>query len=59
MRMLCLLCSGLGLWVLYGLMRADWFVLTANAVALSMNGSILFVQIHQKVMRTRTGRAPS
>jgi MtN3 and saliva related transmembrane protein len=40
--MLLLLATGLGLWLVYGFMRADAVIVIANAVSLALLGGILF-----------------
>jgi MtN3 and saliva related transmembrane protein len=51
-RMLMLLTAGLALWVVYGLLRADWFVVAANACSLALVAYILSV-------KAREGSGPS
>jgi MtN3 and saliva related transmembrane protein len=45
LKMLLLLAIGLGLWLLYGSMRADGVIITANAVSLALLGGIIFFKI--------------
>jgi MtN3 and saliva related transmembrane protein len=42
LKMLLLLATGLGLWLVYGFMRADAVIVVANAVSLALLGGILF-----------------
>jgi MtN3 and saliva related transmembrane protein len=44
-KMLLLLASGLGLWLLYGYLRADAVIIIANAISLTLLGGILFFKI--------------
>ena len=43
--MLAMLSSSLILWVVYGFMRGDWFIIVANAVSAALVASILFVKL--------------
>ena len=43
--MLLLLACGLGLWLVYGLLRADAVIIIANAISLALLGGILFFKI--------------
>jgi MtN3 and saliva related transmembrane protein len=45
LKMLLLLATGLGLWLAYGLMRADAIIMIANAVSLALLGGIMFFKI--------------
>jgi MtN3 and saliva related transmembrane protein len=45
LKMLLLLASGLGLWLLYGYLRADAVIIIANAISLTLLGGILFFKI--------------
>jgi MtN3 and saliva related transmembrane protein len=53
-RMLIALTSGLGLWVLYGAVKADWIIIAANVVGTSLTGYVLYHKLHE---RQRPGRA--
>jgi MtN3 and saliva related transmembrane protein len=44
-NMLLLLATGLGLWLVYGFMKADAVIVIANAVSLALLGGILFLKI--------------
>ena len=41
LHMLIALTAGLALWVLYGVLRGDWIIATANIVGASLSGSVL------------------
>ena len=43
--MYLLLCSGIGLWLAYGILLHSWPVIIANAVALALSGSVLAMKI--------------
>jgi MtN3 and saliva related transmembrane protein len=45
LKMLLLLASGLGLWLVYGFLRADAVIVIANAISLALLGGILFFKI--------------
>ena len=45
LKMLLLLASGLGFWLVYGFMRADAVIIIANAISLALLGGILFFKI--------------
>ncbi len=44
-KMLMVLCTGLSLWIVYGVIREDWIVATANTVGLSLVGAVLVCKI--------------
>ena len=43
--MYLLLCSGIGLWLVYGILIHSWPVIIANAVTLALSGSVLAMKI--------------
>jgi MtN3 and saliva related transmembrane protein len=45
LKMLLMLASGLGLWLVYGFMRADAMIIIANAVSLALLGGIVFFKV--------------
>ena len=45
LKMLLLLASGLGLWLVYGFLRADAVIIIANAISLALLGGILFFKV--------------
>jgi MtN3 and saliva related transmembrane protein len=53
-RMLIALTCGLGLWVVYGAVKADWIIVAANVVGTSLTGYVLYHKLHE---RRRPGRA--
>ena len=44
-KMLILLCGGLGLWIIYGVLKADFVIIAANSVSLAMLLCILWIKI--------------
>ena|SRR6188508_2504736 len=53
LRMLILLCSGLLLWLIYGLLRGDLLIVAANAISLALCGVLLIFKYRE---RCREGR---
>lgn len=47
LRMLLLLACGLGLWMVYGLMRVDAVIILANGVSLVLLGCILYFKLRE------------
>lgn len=45
LKMLLVLCLGLSLWVIYGVIKPDWIVAVANGVALALVGAVLACKI--------------
>jgi len=45
LKMLLVLCTGVGLWLVYGLLKSDWFIIVANGASLSMLLAILTLKI--------------
>jgi MtN3 and saliva related transmembrane protein len=43
--MYLMLCSGIGLWLVYGIMIYSWPVIIANAVTLALSGWVLVMKI--------------
>ena len=43
--MYLLLCSGIGLWLVFGILIHSWPVIIANAVTLALSGSVLLMKI--------------
>jgi MtN3 and saliva related transmembrane protein len=41
LRMLIALTAGLGLWVIYGMLKADFVLVAANGVGAALSGSVL------------------
>jgi MtN3 and saliva related transmembrane protein len=53
LKMLLLLLCGLSLWVIYGLLRGDWVIITANSISLALLLTILGFKL-----RNRASEAP-
>ena len=47
LKMLLLLACGLGLWMVYGLMRGDAVIILANGVSLALLGCILYFKLRE------------
>lgn len=45
LKMLLLLCAGLALWTVYGVMRGDYVIIAANACSVMLVGSVLYVKL--------------
>jgi len=43
--MYLMLCSGIGLWLVYGILISSWPVIIANAVTLALSGWVLVMKI--------------
>ena len=57
LRMLLLLCCGLALWTVYGVLRGDYVIVAANAVSVALVGFVLYFKIRQNYHRGR-GQPP-
>jgi MtN3 and saliva related transmembrane protein len=47
LKMLLLLACGLGLWLVYGIMRGDAVIILANGVSLALLGCILYFKLRE------------
>ena len=45
LHMLAVLTGGLLLWIVYGLAKGDWVIVTANCVGAALSGSVLAFKI--------------
>lgn len=45
LNMLAFLFTGLSLWTVYGIIRGDWFIISANAVSATLIGYVLSVKL--------------
>ena len=43
--MYLLLCSGIGMWLVFGILIHSWPVIIANGIALALSGSVLVMKI--------------
>ena len=55
--MLLVLATGLALWIVYGLMQADWVIVAANTVSLAMLLVILGFKVRELLAERRARRA--
>ena len=46
--MLLLLCCGLTLWTVYGVLRGDYVIIAANAVSVVLVGFVLYVKLRNE-----------
>jgi MtN3 and saliva related transmembrane protein len=53
LKMLAILATGIGLWVLYGLMRSDLVIIAANAVSLALLAFLLVFKLRENVSRAK------
>ncbi len=43
--MFLILCLGVGLWTVYGIMKIDWPIIVTNGVSFVLNGTMLYIVI--------------
>ena len=48
LNMLLLLACGLSLWIAYGTIRADWVIIIANGVSLTLLACILYFKLRNR-----------
>ena len=48
LKMLLLLCCGLTLWVVYGVLRGDYVIIAANAVSVVLVGFVLYFKLRNE-----------
>jgi MtN3 and saliva related transmembrane protein len=58
LKMLILLCSGLLLWLLYGVVRGDLLIVGANAISLALCGVLLVFKFRERRAGASPGRRP-
>ncbi len=46
--MFIILCLGVSLWVVYGVMKWDWPIIITNSISLILNGTMLTILLTQK-----------
>lgn len=46
--MLLLLCSGLALWVWYGILRKDWPIIVTNGFSFLVNSTIVYLKLYYR-----------
>jgi MtN3 and saliva related transmembrane protein len=47
LKMLMILATGIGLWVVYGILKGDMVIIIANAVSLLLLANLLFFKIRE------------
>ncbi|OBQ52901.1 SemiSWEET transporter [Tamlana sp. s12] len=47
--MYIILCLGVALWVVYGILKHDWPIITCNAISLIFNGIMLYILISSRL----------
>lgn len=50
--MYIILCIGVGLWTVYGIMKKDWPIIITNGISLILNGIMLFIVVTQEKENT-------
>ncbi len=45
--MFVILCVGVGLWTVYGVMKTDWPIIITNGISFMLNGFMLYIIITQ------------
>ncbi|MDN3492561.1 SemiSWEET family sugar transporter [Winogradskyella bathintestinalis] len=45
--MFVILCIGVGLWTVYGIMKQDWPIIITNGISFLLNGIMLYIIITQ------------
>lgn len=46
--MFVVLCIGVGLWTVYGILKTDWPIILTNSISFILNASMLVIIITQK-----------
>lgn len=46
--MFIVLCIGVGLWTVYGILKMDWPIIVTNGISFLLNACMLFIIITQK-----------
>jgi MtN3 and saliva related transmembrane protein len=47
LHMFSVLSLGVALWIVYGVMKGDWIIITANSISLACLGGILYFKLRQ------------
>jgi len=45
--MFIILCAGVGLWTVYGIMKIDWPIIITNGISFILNGTMLYIILTQ------------
>jgi len=48
LRMYTMFCTGVALWLAYGLMLGQWPIVIANALTLALSGAILLLALRER-----------
>ena len=46
--MYCVLITGLGLWIWYGILKNDWILITSNSLSFLINSAVLILALNFK-----------
>ena len=57
LKMLLILAAGIGLWVVYGILKGDWVIIIANAVSLLLLLNLVFFKLKENAAVRRQHRA--
>ena len=57
LKMLLILAAGIGLWVVYGVLKGDWVIIIANAVSLLLLLNLVFFKVKENATVQRQHRA--
>lgn len=47
-RMYVILCFGVGLWTVYGIIKIDWPIIITNGISFILNGIMLYIMLVSK-----------
>lgn len=57
LRMLLILAAGIGLWVVYGILKGDMVIIMANSVSLLLLGNLLVFKLRETTAGARQHKA--
>lgn len=57
LRMLCILATGISLWVVYGFIKGDWVIVLANSVSLLLLMNLLVFKVLELRSQNREAAA--
>ena len=57
LKMLLILATGIGLWVVYGILRGDTVIIVANSVSLALLGNLLVFKVRETMASGRRHEA--
>jgi MtN3 and saliva related transmembrane protein len=55
LKMFGILATGIALWVVYGFLKNDYVIVTANTVSLVLLAGILYFKLRETTRQSRTG----